>query len=327
MTGSRFPLPTLLPLSTLATQFMQAAPAVNRLKLILAFGAIYIIWGSTFYGVQIALKSFPPFLQSTLRFLIAGTILLIICLVRKEKAPTLSDLIKHMICGLVMFIGGVVAVVWALQFLPSSLASIIITTPFWFVVLDKKQWSFYFSSKWIIGGLITGLAGVVMLMGFKKGHSGSKDEWLQLLSILAIIGGSFLWVSGSLFLKYKPSRTSVYVNSSIQLLSAGIFCMVISLCRNEPQQLSIHSIKTASILAVLYLSVMSTLLSFLAYIWLIKVRPPAIVSTYSYVNPVVAVLIGWGLGGETITTLQVIALLVILSGVLFVNIPRYRTSA
>lgn len=298
----------------------------TNLKVILAFAAIYIIWGSTFYAVHLALQSFPPFLLSSLRFLIAGLVLLVYCIIKKEKLPSAADIRKNALCGLALFIGGVVTVVWAQQYISSSLASTIITTPFWFVVLDKKQWPYYFSSKWIIAGLITGLVGVILLLGFKKGRAGSADDYMQLLSILCMIGGSFLWVSGSLYLKYNPSKTSAYVNTSIQLLSASIFCLVISLCRNEPQQLVISTIRTNAAIALGYLSIISTLITFMAFIWLIKVRPPALVSTYSYVNPVVAVLLGWGFAGETISSLQIIALLIILGGVLLVNLPRYKQS-
>jgi len=301
-------------------------PYPTNIKIILAFAAIYIIWGSTFYGVHIALKSFPPFLLSALRFLIAGTVLLIYCIITKEKLPAAADIRKNALCGLVLFIGGVVSVVWSQQYISSSLASIIITTPFWFVVLDKKQWGYYFSNKWIIAGLVTGLLGVILLVGFKKGRAGSSDEYMQLLSIFCMIGGSFLWVSGSLFLKYNPSKTSPYVNTSIQLLSAGLFCLLISLSRSEPQQLVVSAIQTDAAISLLYLSLISTLVTFMAYIWLIKVRPPAIVSTYSYVNPLVAVLLGWGLGGEAISALQIVALVIILCGVLLVNIPRYKAS-
>jgi drug/metabolite transporter (DMT)-like permease len=297
----------------------------TTLKIILAFAAIYIVWGSTFFAVHLALKSFPPFLLSTLRFLLAGIVLLIYCIAAREKLPSRIDIQKNALCGLVLFIGGVVSVVWAQQYISSSLASIIITTPFWFVLLDKKQWPYYFSNKWIIAGLITGLLGVIMLVGFKKGRTGSGDEYMQLLSILVMIGGSFLWVTGSLFLKYNPSKNSAYVNSSIQLLSAGIFCLLISWCRHEPQEIIIVTIRADAIAALCYLAIVSTLITFMAFVWLIKVRPPAIVSTYSYVNPLIAVLLGRAFAGESISFIQVIALLVILSGVLLVNIPKYRT--
>ena len=137
--------------------------------------------------------------------------------------------------------------------------------------------------------------------------------------------GSFFWVSASLHIKYNPLRTSNYVNTCIQLLTAGLTCLVISLLRNEPQSIVFANIRTDAILAVLYLSIVSSLITFMAFMWLIKVKPPAIISTYSYVNPVVAVLLGWGFAGETITYLQVFALFIILLGILFVNIPKYKT--
>lgn len=296
-----------------------------QIKIILAFAAIYIVWGSTFFGVLIALKSFPPLLLSALRFLIAGIAVLMVCMVRKEPFPAFEDIKKNMLYGIVMFMGGVVAVVWAQQFISSSLASIIITTPFWFVILDKKQWHFYFSEKWILTGLVTGLVGVILLLGNKSGRVGVADEKVQLLSILLIISGSFCWVASSLHLKYNPLKTSTYVNTSVQLLTASFVCFIISALRSEPQNLSIQAIRFDSVVAIFYLSIVSSLITFMAYMWLIKVKPPAIVSTYSYVNPLVAVLLGWAFAGESITPLQVLALFIILLGVLFVNIPKYKT--
>jgi drug/metabolite transporter (DMT)-like permease len=299
---------------------------LEQSRIILAFAAIYIVWGSSFYGVFLALKSFPPFLFSSIRFLIGGTALLIYCIARKEPFPDVKDLKKNVLCGLVVFIGGTVTGAWAQQYIPSSLASIVITTPFWFVILDRKQWHFYFSDKWIILGLLTGLFGVILLLNNKTGRVGIGDERMQLLSILTIIMGSFFWVSGSLYLKYQTLKTSTFVNTCIQLLTAGVFCLIISLVRQEPQNLVVSDVKTESVLAVFYLSIVSSLLTFMAYIWLIKIKPPAIVSTYSYVNPVVAVLLGWGFAGESITIVQVFALFIILLGVLFVNLQKYRSA-
>lgn len=295
-----------------------------KLKLFLAFGAIYIIWGSTFFGVHVALKSFPPFLLSALRLLIAGIALLIFCGLKKEQAPGWADIKKNMVLGVIIFVGGIVAVVWAQQYISSSLASVIITTPFWFIVLDKRQWKFYFSSKWIITGLILGLSGVILLMGLKEGRAGKGSAEMQLLSILIMIVGSFFWVSGSLYLKYKPSQSSVYVNTTIQLLSAGIFCIFLSWLNAEHTSFSIDVVRLDAWMALLYLAIVSSLITFLAFMWLIKVQPPAIVSTYSYVNPLVATLLGWAFAGEHISSIQLIALLIILIGVLFVNVPRYQ---
>jgi drug/metabolite transporter (DMT)-like permease len=295
-----------------------------RSKLTLAFAAVYIIWGSTFFAVQIGLKSFTPFIFSALRLAIAGSALAIFCVIKGDTFPRGGEILKHVALGLVIFIGGIVAVVWAQQFISSSLASAIITTPFWFIVLDRQQWKFYFSNKWIMGGLALGLLGVVLLATFKKGPVGNVSEEMQLIGIAIIVLGSFFWVAGSLFLKYKPSPTSVYVNTSIQLLSAGVFCSILSYLNAEWTIFSFDSIQLNALLALLYLAIVSSLIGFLSFMWLIKVQPPAIVSTYSYVNPLVATLLGWAFAHEHITSVQLIALGTILLGVLLVNIPNYQ---
>jgi drug/metabolite transporter (DMT)-like permease len=297
-----------------------------RLKLIIAFAAVYLIWGSTFFGVQVALKSFPPFFLSALRIIIAGVALSIYCILTKQERPSWKDIRKHAIAGIVIFVGGIVFVVWAQQFISSSLASSIITTPFWFIILDKPQWKFYFSNKWIVGGLLMSLVGVVILMSFKQGRAGTGNETMQTVAILTMITGSFMWVAGLLYLKYRPSKITVFVSTSVQLLSAGLFCLLVSYLTGDIAKVSMGSLLPESIYSVLYLAIVSSLLTFLAFQWLIKVQPPAIVSTYSYVNPLVATLLGWLFANETILLPQIAGLAIILIGVLFVNIPRYTSS-
>ena len=294
----------------------------ETVKVLLAFAAIYIVWGSTYYGVSIALKSFPPFLLAALRLLFAGSVLLIVWIVRRESLPSIKDLVKHAACGVTMFIGGMVAVVWAQQYVSSSLASVIITTPFWFVLLDRKQWKFYFSSKWILTGLITGLIGVVLLLGTRERVSHHGD--MQTISIVVMIVGSGMWALGSLFLKYHATDTSTFVSSSIQLLAAGFVCLGVSALSNEFTTFKWNELGLDSVIALSYLSIVSSLITFMAFVWLIKIRPPAVVSTYAYVNPIVGVLIGWGLGNEHVTSIQLAALAITLCGVFFVNIPKYQ---
>jgi drug/metabolite transporter (DMT)-like permease len=294
-----------------------------RVKIFLAFAAIYSIWGSTFFGVQVALKSFPPFLLSALRLLIAGVALAIFCIAKRERVPSAADVGKNVVWGLVIFVGGVVFVVWAQQFISSSLASAIITTPFWFIILDRPQWKFYFSSRWIVGGLVLSLIGVIILASFKQGRVGSGDQFMQTVAVLAMITGSGMWVAGSLYLKYKPTSTSVYVNTAIQLLSAGIFCVLLSLATGDFNKFSSSNVVPAAIVWLIYLAIVSSMITFLAFQWLIRVKPPAIVSTYAYVNPLVATILGWLFANEHITGTQLLALAIILTGVFCVNVPRY----
>ncbi|HZY78416.1 MAG TPA: EamA family transporter [Cyclobacteriaceae bacterium] len=296
----------------------------HRVKVFLAFSAVYIIWGSTFLGVQVALKSFPPFLLSALRLLIAGLALALFCVWRREPFPPVAELKKHAVCGLVIFVGGVVFVVWAQQFISSSLASAIITTPFWFVILDKPQWKFYFSSKWIVGGLLMSCMGVIILMSFKQGRAGSDSEWMQMFAIITMMIGSGMWVAGALYQKYRPNTVSVYVSTAIQQLSAGAFTLVVSLVTDDFGKFEPANATFAPVFAVVYLALVSTAITFLAFTWLISFKPPAIVSTYAYVNPIVATLLGWLFANEHITLTQLLALGIILLGVFFVNVPRYQ---
>lgn len=295
-----------------------------KFKIICAFAAIYLVWGSTYLFVKISLHSFPPFILSTLRFFIGGGALLIYTLAIKDTLPKSKELIRQAILGCVTFIGGIMSVVWAQQHLSSSLTSTIITTPFWFVVLDSKQWRYYFSNFHILIGLVLGLVGVSLLMILKTNtHIGGPIS-MQLISILVIIAGSFLWVLGSLYLRNNPSSTSVYANTTVQLFAAGICCLLISLFNGEMNHFSLSQTRLDGWLSVTYLAIFSNTLTFLAFVWLIKIKPPAIVSTYSYVNPMVATLLGWGLGNEHITLVQILALSLILSGVLFVNLGRNK---
>ncbi|HEX8059502.1 MAG TPA: EamA family transporter [Cyclobacteriaceae bacterium] len=298
-----------------------------RLKLFLAFAAIYLIWGSTFFGVQLSLKSFPPFLLSALRLSLAGLALTLYCIFTRQRPPSLSDIGRHAVAGLVIFVGGVMFVVWAQQYLSSSLASSVITTPFWFIILDKPQWKFYFSSKWIAGGLLLSLIGVITLMAFKQPtRTGSESETMQTIAILTMIAGSFLWVAGSLYIKYRPSQTSIYVNTAIQLLSAGLACFLISFATPDIGKFSMANVVPEAVYSLIWLALVSSLITFLAFQWLIRVQPPAVVSTYAYVNPLVATMLGWLWANEHISVAQIAALVIILTGVLFVNILRYRSS-
>lgn len=295
----------------------------HRTRIILAFAVIYIVWGTTFLGVQVSLKSFPPFMLSALRLLLAGGALAVYCMVIGEGLPPRKELLKHAVLGVIIFVGGIVAVVWAQQFIPSSFASAIITTPFWFVLLDRRQWKYYFNNKFILLGLIMGFTGVVLLMAFKPGRAGSDSELMQTLSVLLIVMGSFFWASGSLYLRYNPSPVSVYTSTAIQMLSAGSVALLISAVTGEPGSFDIAEVRLDSLMALVYLGLVSSMMGFLCFMWLIKVQPPAVVSTYAYVNPLVATLLGWALANEQISGTQLLALGLILSGVLMVNLPKY----
>lgn len=292
---------------------------------LLAFAAIYIIWGSTYLAILVAIKDIPPFMMSAVRFLTAGLLLLGWCVAKKEPKPTLQAIGKNTICGILMLFGGTVSVTWAEQYLSSGLAAIIVTSlPFWFVLLDKKQWSYYFSNKMIIAGLLIGFAGVAILVSFGKETNGiTGGTGKQLTAILSIIAGGIAWTIGSLYSKYRPASNSLLMNGSIQLLATGVFTGIVSIAVGEHQDMVWTQVSVDSWLALLYLITMGSIVAYLSYLYLLKIRPAAQVSTYVYVNPIVALLLGALVASEPITWLQVIALAVILSGVFLVNMPKY----
>lgn len=293
---------------------------------ILAFAAVYIIWGSTYIALLIGIQSIPPFLLSALRFLFAGTLLCGWCLVKREFFPSVKSIGVNSVAGVLTLFCGTVSVAWAEQYISSSLAAIIVTAiPFWFIILDKKQWSFYLNNKTIIAGLLIGFTGVIILVGFDKEYSANNTQNNQLVGILAVIAGGIGWTSGSLFAKYRPTGSPLLVNTALQLLSAGVFCILVSYLSGEWKNFSFSSVSSNAWLALFYLATMGSIVAYSSYLFLLKVRPPALVSTYVYVNPIVALLLGAILVNEPVTWIKILALTIILGGVLLVNLSKYRT--
>ncbi len=296
----------------------------SKMLVVAAFAAVYIFWGSTYIAIAIAIKSTPPFLMAAIRFFVAGFILFIWCLAKGEKIPDKISISKNAFAGMLMLFFGTTSLIWVEQYLPAGLSSIIIaTTPFWFILLDKKHWKDNFSDKFILTGLAVGLAGIIMLSANKNSIDLSGNK-MQLISFFVLLFGSVLWAIGSLYSKYSVTNGSTSIKASIQMMAAGLTALLVSLASGEYGHFSWSQITMSSINAMLYLITFGSLIGFIAYIWLLDVRPPAIVGTYAYVNPAVAMFLGWFILSEKITSAQIVALFIILSGVLLVNLSKYK---
>ncbi len=297
----------------------------NRIKILLAFTAIYIVWGSTYIALRFAIKTIPPFLMSAVRLFIATSVLFGWCLIKKIKLPDRRSFLINSVCGILMLGGGTVSVAWGEQYVPSSIAAILVTfLPFWFVLLDKRQWGYYFSNKIILVGLLLGFIGVLMLTNFSKTDtSGLNRPGHAVFGIIAILCGGIAWTTGSLISKYTTKSSSLLMNAAIQFFATAIVCSVISFATGETKTYSFEQASMQSILAMLYLVFMGSLLAYLSYIYLLHVRPAVQVSTYVYINPVIAVLLGALLAGEQISMPEIFSLVIILFGVLLVNVPKY----
>jgi drug/metabolite transporter (DMT)-like permease len=286
-----------------------------------AFAAIYLIWGSTYLAILFGLKTMPPFIMSGIRFAIAGAILLAWRYLQGER-PASKPTLQNAIAGVFMLFGGTGAVVWSEQHITSGMAAIVVAgMPFWFVLLDYRQWSYNFSQKLVLGGIVIGFVGVLTLFGADSAHFSEK----AIFAMLVLLVGCISWAGGSLYLKYNSNSQSSMMNAGVQMLAAGIFSLVVGWAAGETKTFSFAAVSAESWLGLSYLITFGSLLGYLSYVWLLGVRPVVQVGTYAYVNPVVAVVLGWLFANEPFSGRQLVALAVILAGVLLINLPKYRS--
>ena len=296
----------------------------SKALIVTAFALLYIIWGSTYLGILIAVKSIPPFLMAGTRFVIAGIILYTWCRLKGEATPDIKSIGHISLSGILLLFIGNSGLVWVEQYLPSGFAAIVIaTTPLWFVILDKRQWKFHFANKPIIIGLLIGFAGVLSLFAGKSDIHFS-DNKMQLISFFVLVLGSISWASGTLYSKYKKANGSNAMKAAIQMMAAGLVAAATSISTGEMHQFSWNNVSVEAIMAVAYLITFGSLIGYMSFVFLMSVRPPSIVGTYAYVNPVVAVFLGWLFAHEQITWHQVIALAIILTGVIIVNFSKEK---
>ena len=228
--------------------------------------------------------------------------------------------------NLLLFIGNG-AIIWAEITLPSSFVAVLVSAaPIWFVLFDSRNRKANFNNKYIITGIITGFLGVVLLFGEKLfSRFSPATGTLQMAALMITIAGSISWAIGSLYSKYKGSGGNTMVGAAWQMIFAAVSFMVLSFCTGEVNQFHFSQVHLRAWLSIIYLVTMGSLAGYSAYIWLLQVRPATQVSTNSYVNPVVAVLLGVLFGGETINLLQTIALAIILLSVFIINYDKYKS--
>ncbi len=299
----------------------------SPLLIIVAFATIYIVWGSTYFFIQVAVKGgIPPFLLGATRFTIAGLLMAAWCIIRGENIFILKNILRASVSGILLLFISIGSAIWVERILPSGMVAIVVSClPIWIVLLDKANWGVNFRNRSTIIGLLIGLGGIVLLFGdelgdmFKGGGGHSNLPWMLLLVV-----GNMAWAVGSLYSKYKPTTGSVAGNTGWQMISAGIVFTIASLIHHEFTGLAIQNIPAKSWFALWYLILLGSIAAYSAYVWLLQVRSPTQVSTTAYVNPVIAVILGVMFGGENISLIQIAGLFVILGSVLLINLSKYR---
>ncbi|WP_428330617.1 EamA family transporter [Mucilaginibacter sp.] len=301
--------------------------SASPLWVIIAFATVYIVWGSTYFFIRMAVQGgLPPFILGAIRFTIAGLLLITWSALKGEKVFVWNDIKHAAVSGILLLFVANGIVIWSEQTLPSAMVAILVSSaPIWFVLLDKPNWAINLKHRATIAGLFIGFAGVILLFSeqiekvFSSGSSHSQLPWMLLL-----LFGTVAWSAGSLYSKHKPATGSASVNTAWQMLWAGFVYIPVSFLHNEYSGLNVHSIKTSGWVALIYLIIFGSIAAFSAYVWLLQVRPATQVSTYAYVNPVIAVILGVVFAGESISFTQIAGLFVILGSVLLINLAKYR---
>lgn len=297
----------------------------STLLIVLAFAIVYLVWGSTYFFIGKAVQEIPPFIMGAVRFIIAGAFMLAWCIIKKEKLWDWQQVKPAAISGLLLLLVGNGGVIWAEKTLPSSLVAIIISSaPLWFVLLDKPKWKENFTNRNTLVGLFVGFIGVLLLFGEQASKTlGTPGKSAEVITLLVVIIGCMSWAGGSLYSKYKATGSAT-VNTTWQMLAAGAAFLLISFMTNEWGSFNAGAVSTGAWLSLVYLILMGSLVAYSAYVWLLKTVSATQVSTYAYVNPVVAVLLGVFFASEQISWMQIVGLAIILGSVLLINLAKYR---
>ncbi len=296
---------------------------LNRKTIILiaAFASVYIFWGSTYLAIKYAIETLPPFLMAGTRFTIAGAILFAIARVSRDyETPKAAHWKTSFIVGTLLLLCGNGGVVFAEKYISSSLAALLVATePFWIVLLS---WLWLGKSRpnlKVVGGLVLGFIGVYLLIGGQPAHGANADSSMRFFAAIVIILSAMCWATGSIYGLRSPVPRSAILTAGMQMLAGGLVLLIVSLISGEMFRFDISLVSNNSWLGLIYLIVFGSLISYTAYSWLLKNAQPAMVSTYAYVNPVIAVLLGWLIAGESFTAQMLIGAGIIVGSVALIT--------
>ncbi len=298
----------------------------SRLAVIAAFGAIYVIWGSTYLAIRFALETMPPFLMAGLRHTAAGVVLYAMVrygvVLTKAPRPTNIQWRSAAIIGGLLLLMGNGGVCWAEQTVPSGLAALFVTTvPIWLVLMSWLRRDGARPGIADALGVAMGFGGVLLLLA---GNGLLGGERVNPAGAMVLVMASLAWAGGSIYSRHAPLPTSPLMATAMQMLCGGVLLVGVGLASGEGSRLAISNVSMRSVLALLYLTVFGSLVAFSAYVWLLRVTTPSRVGTYAFVNPMVAVLLGYAFGGEALTARTLLATIVIVTAVVLITVYGRR---
>ena len=289
-----------------------------KTKIWLALLALYIVWGSTYLGIKVAIETIPPFFHASVRFLISGIILVVWQRSVGQEMPTRKQWVSAAIIGTLLLLGGNGLVSWAEQFIPSGIAALIIgSMPMFLVVAEALRPNGVKPTWRAIVGLLIGFAGIFILVGPAE-ISGSSTK-LNPFGVIALLGACVTWASGSVYSKTADLPKSSLMNTGAQMLMGSVSLMIVSLLTGELHGWDITAVSSRSIYGLTYLIFVGSLVGFASYGWLLQNAPISLVATYAYVNPIVAVFLGNWIGDEPLEPRIWVAAAIIIGAVIFIN--------
>lgn len=320
----------------------------NTLMVVICYLIVYIVWGSTYFFIEKALHAFPPFVLGSIRFIVASVILFSYCGIRGYVLWDKKSVKDAIFVGFLLLFVDMAAIIWAEQHISSAIVSIIAAaSAIWFIIFDKNKWKENFSSVPIIIGLVMGFGGVIMLFAEQALKSSDNEASnMKMIAMIVMILGTLGWTFGSLFSKYtlhkedekilasehpdeekiEPETMHLLSKTSWQMLTAGIAFTFSAFITGEYNTFELLSVPTDAWLHILYLAIFGSIIAFSSYLYLLEKRPATEVSTYAYVNPIVAMILAYFFTDHTITLLQIWGLVVILLSVLLMNWNLYTSS-
>ena len=305
-------------------QAAATAPS-SRSRVLAAFAAVYVVWGSTYLAIHYAVETMPPFLMAGARFVASGALLYAWARRRGAPMPTRREWRDAVITGVLMLCLGNGAVGWAEQRVPSGLAALLVAVvPLWMVVIDWVRPNGERPRALVIAGVLLGLAGLYVLVGPSTLTGG---ETADLVGALVLVGASLAWACGSIFNRYGARPESAALSTGLQMIGGSVALIAIGIARGEGAQLHLSQVSVQSWIGWAYLVTFGSLVGFTAYIYLLKTVSPAKASTYAYVNPLVAVFLGWAIAGESVTARTLAAAAIILTGVAMITVSHSTDEA
>lgn len=305
-------------------QVSKASTVPTRWHVLAALIIVYVVWGSTYLAIRFADESLPPLLMAGTRFLVAGAAMYLWLRVRAAPRPTAAQWRAGLVVGALLLLFGNGGVVWAELTLPSGIVALLVgTVPLWMAIFDWLRPGGLRPHIGVFVGLLFGFAGIALLVSPSQLAGGAQ---LNMVSVAVVLVAAMCWAAGSLYSRSGRLPANPLMGTAVEMLAGGALLLVAGSLTGEWTTLHVQAVSSRSLLGLVYLILMGSLVGFTAYIWLLRNTSAAVASTYAYVNPVVAVFLGWAFAQEPVTLRTLLAAAVIVVGVVVITTVQARAN-